>query len=82
MRPTLDAARRNCDAKRLELLRVRAESTFPPLILHPGDRHNHDAKCFSVGHLLMSVPHSATSDNAMLGPMPWIKVKSVPVRAC
>jgi hypothetical protein len=35
-----------------------------------------------VGHLLMSVPHSATSDNAMLGPMPWIKVKSVPVRAC
>lgn len=75
----MTATNRSCDAKRLEFFRVRAESTLPPLILHPGDKHSHEVKCFSEGHLLRSVPHSATNDSAMLGPRPWIKVKSVPV---
>lgn len=44
---------------RLLLLRVWEESTLPPLILQPGDNVSQDVKCFSVGHRLRSVPHSA-----------------------
>ena len=41
---------------RLVLLRVRDESTLPPLILQPGDSVSQDVKCFSVGQRLRSVP--------------------------
>jgi hypothetical protein len=58
------AARRSAAAALLDERRVFEDRNFPPDILLPGARHNHDVKCFTVGHRDMSVPHSATSFSA------------------
>ena len=54
--------------------------TLPPLIFEPGQRVSHEVKCFSVGHLFISVPHSDISRNAKKGPTPCICVISVPIK--
>src|ERR1700721_4083274 len=74
----LVAANRNSAAARLDDLRVREESTWPPEILLPGAKQSHEVKCLAVGHALRSVPHSPTSFNASDGPNPWISVRSTP----
>ena len=47
-------------------------STRPPETLLAGDRVSHDVKCFAVGHLLMSSPHSDRRRSTVNGPNPWI----------
>jgi conjugal transfer pilus assembly protein TraK len=44
--------------------RVRAESTLPPEMLLPGERHSQEVKCLAVGQADRSVPHSPTSLSA------------------
>ena len=46
-----------CAARFAQRLVLRL-STFPPVILVPGPRSNHDAKYLSLGNLLMSMPVS------------------------
>lgn len=43
------AASRNAAAARLDERRVREESTLPPDILLPGERHSHEVKCLAEG---------------------------------
>lgn len=58
-------ARRSSVAARLAERRLFELSSRPPETLLPGARHNHDAKCLAVGHLLMSSPHSPMSRNTV-----------------
>ena len=53
-------------AARFDERRVLVLSTLPPDILLPGDNVSQEVKCFSVGHRLMSVPHSPMSFKAVL----------------
>jgi hypothetical protein len=62
--PTVVAASRSAAAALLEERRVLDERIFPPEILLPSARHNHDVECFTVGQRDMSLPHSATSLSA------------------
>ena len=53
-------------------------STFPPDILLPGANVSQEVKCFSVGHRLMSMPHSPTSFKAVYALNPSIWLRSAP----
>jgi hypothetical protein len=55
------AARRSAAATQLAERFVRPLSFWPPETLLPGERLSQEAKCFSVGHRLMSNPISATT---------------------
>ena len=46
---------------RLLALRVRLDFTLPPVCLKLGHSPSHAANCFTLGHLLKSVPNSLTS---------------------
>ena len=71
--------RRNRDTALFALGFVRELITLPPLTLLFGLNPNHDAKCFAVGHLLMSVPISLTTFSAVYASTPSISVRSTPV---
>jgi hypothetical protein len=74
------AARRSAAATRLAERLVRPLSFLPPETLLPGERLSQEAKCFSVGHRVMSSPISATTLRAVGASMPSIRVRSTPVR--
>lgn len=57
--PIFTATMRSTTVTPLENRRVFELSTFPLEIVLPGARVSQDVKCFAVGHLLMSSPHSA-----------------------
>jgi hypothetical protein len=57
----LTAAIRRSAAARFADRRVFELSGRPPEILFPGAKVSQDVKCLTVGHFLMSSPHSATS---------------------
>ena len=54
--------------------------TLPPLTLLLGLNPNQEAKCFTVGHRLMSVPVSLTTFSAVYASTPSIAVRSTPAR--
>src|ERR687888_2745552 len=63
--PTCIADNRKIAAARCAERRVLVFSILPPDILLPGAKVSQDVKCFSVGHRLMSMPHSPTSFKAV-----------------
>src|SRR5262249_21373447 len=64
---------------RLRCFIVRLLSTLPPEISFLGARLNQAQKCFSSGHLLISVPISARLVCAIESLIPWTAMRSTPV---
>ena len=79
--PAEQAANRNAFDALFFTFRVLLLNTFAPLILLLGLKPNHEVKCFSVGHLLMSMPTSAVIACTVSSFRPGIAVKSTPVTA-
>ena len=69
-----EAAGRLAEALVLPLRRL------PPETLVPGLSGSHEAKCFSLGQALMSVPVSDSTVRTVLSLIPLIPVRSTPVR--
>ena len=62
--PTPMAAIRKREVARLDERLVFELSTLPPELLLPGASVSQDVKCLTVGHRVLSVPHSATIRSA------------------
>ena len=78
VRPTFTAdTRKNCAARFAER-RVLLLNPWPPDLLLPGAHGRHEVQCFSVGHRLLSMPHSPTSVKAGSAPKPWLWRRAVP----
>ncbi len=58
--------------------RVAAQHQLPPEMSLCGANPSQEAKCFSVGHLLRSVPIADTSPWALLASKPSVAVRSTP----
>lgn len=64
---------------RLRTLRGWLRSTLPPeMSLCGASPPRHEAKCFSLGHWLISVPISARMVRAVLSSSPVMAVRSMP----
>ena len=73
------AARRRAAAARLALALVIELMTRPPVIRLWWLSPRQDAKCLALGHLVMSVPISLITFNAVKPSMPSMRVRSTPV---
>jgi len=71
-------ARRKIPAARFAVGLLLLDNIRPPEILVPGHKPNHDAKCFALGHRVMSVPISAIKAKALPAAIPSLRVKSTP----
>src|SRR5215210_4788130 len=80
LRDKLDAAMRRAVAARFTVGFVLLPSTRPPETLVPGHSPNHDVKCLTVFHRLISVPISPTMVRAVTLSIPSMRVRSTPVR--
>src|ERR1019366_3242545 len=79
LRHKLVAAMRKAVAARFSTWRVPRGYTLPPVILLFGHSPSQEAKCASVGHLLISRPTSATMVCAIITWIPSMRVRSVPL---
>ncbi len=70
------AASRNARAARLGPALTLDDSTLPADCLTWGHRPSHEQNCLLLGHLLMSVPISPSSTNAVVSSIPSIAVRS------
>ena len=73
------AARRRAAAARLALALVLELMTRPPVTRLLGLSPSQDAKCLALAHLVMSVPTSLITFNAVKPSTPSIRVRSTPV---
>ena len=73
------AASRSAAAARLALALVFELITLPPVMRLWGLSPSQDAKCLALGHVVMSVPVSLTTFNAVNPSTPSIRVRSTPV---
>ena len=72
------AASRSAWAARLAQRLVMPLRPKPPVILVPGHKPIHDAKCLSLAKRDMSVPVSLMTASAVLTPRPSMRVRSTP----
>src|SRR3546814_18270739 len=71
---------RKAAAARLAETLVLPLRRLPPETFVPGLRASQEAKCFSLGQALMSVPVSESTASTVLSLIPLISVRSTPFR--
>src|SRR6202521_89320 len=79
LRHKLVAAMRKAVAARFSTWRLPRWYTLPPVILLSGHSPSQEAKCASVGHLLISRTTSATRVCAIITLIASMRVRSIPL---